>query len=272
MSGKIYCITNIENRKKYIGQTHRSIRKRLSEHCGTSSTSVSPKLKNAIKKYGKNKFVIEVLWEKKKCTDDELNAKEMELIKELNTLHPNGYNLTIGGSGGRHSDETKELLSEKSHKMWNERGEELRRALIERNSTRFPLFRFSVEKTLVDKFKSLKEAIDILKLEKNELVRAIRRGEILNDHYFSYNEDSPEIRTNTGKTNGKPVYCFNQQQMTVKHWPTVAATSDDLEITRSKLMYAITNKQLLNDCYFSFSSTPPPVSAVEALEKSRHRF
>lgn len=272
MSGKIYCITNIENKKKYIGQTHRSIRKRLSEHCGTSSTSVSPKLKNAIQKYGKNKFVIEVLWEKKKCTDEELNTKEMELIKELNTLHPNGYNLTIGGSGGRHSDETKELLSEKSHNMWNERGEEMRRALIERNSTRFPLFRFSTEKTLVDKFKSLKEAMEILKLGKNELVRAIRRGEILNDYYFSYKEDSPVTRKETVRTNAKPVYCFNQQQMAVKHWPTVTAARDELKISHSKLMTVITSKQLLNECYFSYSSTPPPVPTIEALEKSRHRF
>jgi group I intron endonuclease len=233
---------------------------------------VSPKLKNAIKKYGKNKFVIEVLWEKKKCTDEELDAKEMELIKELNTLHPNGYNLTIGGSGGRHSDETKEILSEKSHKMWNERGEEMRRALIERNSTRFPLFRFSMEKTLVNKFKSLKEAMEILELEKNKLVRAIRRGEILNDHYFSYKEDSLATGNNTGRTKCKPVYCFNQQQMVVKHWPTITAAKDDLEINRSKLVTAITSKKLLNDCYFSFSSTPPPIPTIEALEKSRHRF
>ena len=117
MSGKIYCISNIENGKQYIGQTHRSLETRFQEHCGTSTTSVSPKLKNAIKKYGKNKFKIDVLWAGD-VSDDELNNMEIKYIETYNTLHPNGYNLTKGGAGGRHSDETKLFLSEKSKKMW----------------------------------------------------------------------------------------------------------------------------------------------------------
>lgn len=118
MRGLVYCIENLENGKKYIGQTTRDLAERFREHCGNSGTSVSPKLKNAIKKYGKDCFCVEVIWESQQCNQAELDAKEMQLIYEIGTLHPNGYNLTRGGSGGRHSDETKKLLSNISKEMW----------------------------------------------------------------------------------------------------------------------------------------------------------
>lgn len=118
MKGLVYCIENLENGKKYIGQTTRDLTERFREHCGNSGTSVSPKLKNAIKKYGKDCFCVDAIWESEDCTQAELDAKEMELIDKTGTLHPNGYNLTCGGSGGRHSDETKKLLSKISKEMW----------------------------------------------------------------------------------------------------------------------------------------------------------
>ena len=117
MKGTIYCIENLETGKKYVGQTSRELHERWREHCGNSGTSVSPKLKNSIKKYGKDAFAVDAIWEGE-CTQKELDAKEIEFIEKLGTLHPNGYNLTMGGAGGRHSDETKKLLSEKSKAMW----------------------------------------------------------------------------------------------------------------------------------------------------------
>ena len=118
MKGIIYCIENLENGKKYIGQTTRDLVERFREHCGNSGTSVSPKLKNAIKKYGKDCFSVDEIWSSTECTQIELDTIEIEFIKEIGTLHPNGYNLTLGGSGGRHSDETKKLLSKISKEMW----------------------------------------------------------------------------------------------------------------------------------------------------------
>jgi group I intron endonuclease len=125
MPGTVYCIENLETGKKYVGQTTRDLIERWREHCGNSGTSVSPKLKNAIKKYGKDCFCVESLWEGE-CSQAELDTKEIEFIESLKTLHPNGYNLTKGGSGGRHSDETKQILSQKSKAMWErKRGEML---------------------------------------------------------------------------------------------------------------------------------------------------
>jgi group I intron endonuclease len=125
MKGIIYCIENLENGKKYIGQTTRDLVERFREHCGNSGTSVSPKLKNAIKKYGKDCFSVDEIWSSTECTQIELDTIEIEFIKEIGTLHPNGYNLTLGGSGGRHSDETKKLLSKISKEMWENKRDEM---------------------------------------------------------------------------------------------------------------------------------------------------
>ena len=122
MKGIVYCIENLETGKKYIGQTTRELVERWREHCGNSGTSVSPKLKNSIKKYGKDCFSVEPVWQGE-CYQAELDLKEIEFIENLGTLHPNGYNLTKGGSGGRHSDETKQLLSQKSKAMWENKRE-----------------------------------------------------------------------------------------------------------------------------------------------------
>ena len=82
-------------------------------------------LDNAIRKYNSSDFKIEIL---KVCnTQDEANNIEYEMIKEYNTLHPNGYNLRTSGNnssdteftrknksnsrkGKKHSDDTKNKI------------------------------------------------------------------------------------------------------------------------------------------------------------------
>ena len=68
---------------------------------------------------------MEPLWESETCSQEELDDKEIELIKKWNTLHPNGYNLTEGGCGGRHSEITKAKLSEKSKTFWKNKRDEM---------------------------------------------------------------------------------------------------------------------------------------------------
>lgn len=90
----IYCITNLINDKKYIGLTIRPIKFRFTEHCKPSRNKLSV-LSNAINKYGKENFKIELLHE---CSSkEELQTKEEYYIKLYNTMSPSGYNLTSGG-------------------------------------------------------------------------------------------------------------------------------------------------------------------------------
>ena len=65
----------------------------------------------AINKYGWDKFDHEVI--KNNLTFEEANSLERELIKRYSSNNPEyGYNITDGGTNGKHSEETKRLLSE----------------------------------------------------------------------------------------------------------------------------------------------------------------
>ena len=276
MSGKIYCITNIRNNKKYIGQTHRSLHERFREHCGNSGTSVSPKLKNAIKKYGKESFKLEILWEKVDCSDEELNQKEIEFIQKLNTVHPNGYNLTYGGSGGRHSDETKKLLSEKSHKMWSQKGEELRKALIERNFKRFAIFCFNKNKKLVGEYSSMNRVIEKFGMKYTELKHALKTTVMCKEFYFSRDprhfknivssETREKLRQATKsrtleerlkycQKNKKHVYCFVDKVL-VHTAESLKDATEQSGISMGRIRYSIEKGTLCDGIRFSYSALP----------------
>lgn len=107
--GKIYKISNNFNDKEYIGQTWAEINERFKGHCSPGSKCV--KLRNAIQSHGKENFSIELLWEGE-CTQEQLDEYEIELIGLFDTLDPNGYNLKEGGSGGKHSLESRQKMSE----------------------------------------------------------------------------------------------------------------------------------------------------------------
>tara|TARA_A100001015_G_scaffold319696_2_gene443444 strand:- start:3349 stop:4083 length:735 start_codon:yes stop_codon:yes gene_type:complete len=126
--GDIYLITNIINEVKYVGQAVHFVNLknnkkkkwgylgRWNDHINKAKNYVEGVYKStcryldsAIRKYGENNFKIEVL---KVCKIEELNHWEEHYIKELNTLEPNGYNLTTGGLSHRKSESTKKLMSE----------------------------------------------------------------------------------------------------------------------------------------------------------------
>lgn len=109
VKGEIYVITNKISGKKYIGQTltHRKNKnkyrpygyeKRFKTHisdalCNTKK-SQSRCLADSLRKQGSDAFIVELI---KECEISELDNLEIHYINYYNTLHPNGYNLTIGG-------------------------------------------------------------------------------------------------------------------------------------------------------------------------------
>lgn len=85
---KVYLITNIINGKKYVGQTRGELASRFRGHTWAASKCI--KLANAIKKYGKENFRIELL---ELCDSAYLMAeREVYWINEMNTIR-DGYNL-----------------------------------------------------------------------------------------------------------------------------------------------------------------------------------
>ena len=105
----VYIHTNITNNKKYIGITSYENPKRRWK--GGSGYKNQPYFYNAIKKYGWDNFINEII--DKGLSKNEAESMEIELISKYNTTNKEfGYNLSNGGAKyGKHSDETKMKIS-----------------------------------------------------------------------------------------------------------------------------------------------------------------
>lgn len=118
---KIYKITNKINGHFYIGYTKLTLQKRFNLH--TKATTSKMPIVSAIKKYGTDNFIIELLYE----FDNKLEATNCE-IRLIEELKPD-YNIHRGGTGGpmygpmngmygkKHTDE---WLKNKSKNMMRE--------------------------------------------------------------------------------------------------------------------------------------------------------
>lgn len=92
----IYVYTNKENGKQYVGKST-DIYGRKQGHLRKVQCGDTSPFHNALRKYGEDGFLFEILEE---CESDMLNERERFYIKKLNSAYPNGYNLTEGGDGG----------------------------------------------------------------------------------------------------------------------------------------------------------------------------
>ena len=114
MYGYVYLTTNTVNNKKYIGRCKSSIFK------GTDYLGSGLILTEAVKKYGKENFIVEMIDTAE--SDVELNQKEEYYIDLYNAVKDsNYYNLRRGGSRGpggpmfknhKHSAKTRQKMSE----------------------------------------------------------------------------------------------------------------------------------------------------------------
>ncbi len=103
----IYILENTINDKLYVGQTVNSFEIRFAKHQRNNNTIIS----HAIQKYGWDNFKQYTYY----VPEELLDYFEVEMIEKVNSISPNGYNLTEGGRGGRPSKEVKKKLSE-AHK------------------------------------------------------------------------------------------------------------------------------------------------------------
>jgi len=106
--GVIYYIYHIESGKGYVGKHNKDdIYTRFNAHCKSKKTIP---LANALRKYGKEAFKVVKLDSGQE--DQDLYEKEMCWIDYLDTMAPNGYNLTYGGgwSGWKPAEETRKAI------------------------------------------------------------------------------------------------------------------------------------------------------------------
>ena len=101
----IYILTNRTNNKKYVGMDS-NLPSRISKHF--RGHSACPAIHNAIKKYGKDSFSIEII-PYPGISNKALSTIEKWKITNLHTKYPNGYNLTDGGEGCFGREATQEM-------------------------------------------------------------------------------------------------------------------------------------------------------------------
>lgn len=113
--GVIYLVTNRINGKQYVGKTARSmlIRKMFHEHYARKGVKTA--FYHAMRKYGAESFDWKAV--RTHVPVDELDEAERDSIRWYDTMAPNGYNMTEGGTGGAvwsgpHTEESKRKMRE----------------------------------------------------------------------------------------------------------------------------------------------------------------
>lgn len=126
-SSGVYILTHINTGKIYIGSSQ-CIGERWYKHFEYPETNTCTKLRNAIKKHGKDAFTASIL-ETTLPERTTLLEREQHYLDALQPFDERGYNIRkIAGSnlGVKHSDETKQRWSEAKrgdkNPMWGRRG------------------------------------------------------------------------------------------------------------------------------------------------------
>jgi group I intron endonuclease len=139
--GVIYCLTSPSG-KKYIGQSW-EINIRFSDYKNLRyMVQKQPKIYNALKKYGPENFTYEII---DLCeTQTEMDNKEIFYINIVYDSMNSGYNCLSGGSNGKHSLETRLLMSKKHKNLkWSEK---------RRNSFNNSTYKFKISEWHLKKF------------------------------------------------------------------------------------------------------------------------
>lgn len=108
----IYKITNIINGKVYIGKSL-NIEKRFKQHKTdlNHNRNHNNHFQNAWNKYGENSFIFEIIHE---CNEQYIDDLEIYYIYHYDSYNSNyGYNYTLGGEGGKLTEEYKNKMREK---------------------------------------------------------------------------------------------------------------------------------------------------------------
>lgn len=153
----IYKITNIINNKIYIGQTTKSID---TDYLGSGNIIIK-----AVKKYGKESFVREIL----EILDDlnKLSEREIYWIEYYNSTDRNiGYNISKGGNGGNLGDIVNEKISNANRESGRMIGNKLRKGITPVNKG-IPMSEEQKDKLRKPKSEEHKRKISMAKLGKS---------------------------------------------------------------------------------------------------------
>lgn len=99
--GLIYVVTHKESGKQYVGLTVQSLARRWQSHCDQALAAVikhDNSLHASIREFGDSAFLVEEI--DYGTTKSDLETKERQWIRNLDTLVPHGFNISPGGTSG----------------------------------------------------------------------------------------------------------------------------------------------------------------------------
>jgi group I intron endonuclease len=136
----IYMLSNLNNNKNYVGQTH-DLDGREDNYVNDlrpSSNRYNQHLKNSFAKHGPDNFSFNIL--DADCDDQfDLNTTERYYIWLYDSYKPEcGYNKTLGGNAGEATDETRKKISERVNEYWKDPNSRLKASELHKNSYKNP--------------------------------------------------------------------------------------------------------------------------------------
>lgn len=217
----IYCIENVVNKKRYIGQST-DIYKRWRSHRGAlNCQSHSNKhLQRAWNKYGNKSFNFFILEE---CNENELNELEQYYINKYNTFYK-GYNNDLGGNGrGRLTDEQKHQVSLRMKEL-NKLPEHREKLIKARESQAIPIYQIDLSGKIIKKWNNgAREASRILNYNFSCIWHCLEGNRKTYKNYIwmrvcDYNENTFNLDDYKGFTNPKPIYQYDLLGNFIRKW------------------------------------------------------
>lgn len=170
----IYGIKNLINNKMYVGQAI-DIYKRWKDHIDdlNESKHYNVHLQRSWNLYGKDNFEFIIL---EKCSEDELNFKEMFYVNKYNA-YKNGYNQTLGGDGSLGYKHSEEVIA-KMCKIQQERFQDIQNREVLRDAHDFeskPIYQIDFNGNIVQKWPSANWAGKTLGFNIIAITNALKR-------------------------------------------------------------------------------------------------
>lgn len=215
----IYKVTNFLTKKIYIGKTSKSLDSRKKEHLKNVKSNKKTKFYNAIRKYGDELFLWEILTV---CENEEtLNKMEIFFITDYDSFK-NGYNSTLGGDGGdtismKSKEQKKNQGAKKGNIPWN-KGADMKKLG----------YTFYVGR---------KSRNQHTEEEKNKLSFTIKNSK-------KYREGLKN------RTHGMSKKVIRENDN--KIWNTIKECSEEIGVEKGKVRYYILNSKPLNNFVYKF--------------------
>lgn len=271
----IYCIENLINHKKYVGQAV-NIRNRWYSHKsdfrnGIHSGSMFQEDWNI---YGEDKFSFYVL---QKCDKSDLNILETEWILKLNThIEDYGYNSNTGGNSPMLNQKVRNKISEAKKELFKnpdfvEKNNKLRSLLAK------DVYQIDLNGNIVKLWRGgCREAGTVLNIDSSGIYSAATKvNKTYKGYIWIYKEEYDlgkfninEYVSNNGMLrNNIIVYQYNYTGMLVKKWENINVVKDiyDIESIRKSCNGTYC---LYNDYLWSYIE----LSRKEVVQKYINQF